>query len=148
MTMYFNGETIRLFHAPAGHTDGDSILYFSESNVLHMGDHFFSGRFPFVDIDSGGTVQGMAGNVGRTIEDVPADVKIIPGHGPLSTLDDLRLYHLMLQDSLETIQKGIDDGMTVEQLQAAGMSDQWQGWGGGFINDAFWIQTVHRSLTQ
>lgn len=148
MTMYFNGETIRLFHAPAGHTDGDSILYFESANVLHMGDHFFAGRFPFVDIDSGGTVQGMAANVARTVDQVPADVKIIPGHGPLSTLDDLRLYQTMLEDSLATVGKGIAAGKSIEDIQAAGLDPRWKGWGSGFINDSFWIQTVYRSLSQ
>ncbi len=148
MTIHFNGETIRASHAPAGHTDGDTILYFESANVLHMGDHFFAGRFPFVDLDSGGTVQGMAANVGRTIEHAPADVKIIPGHGPLSTLEDLRLYHTMLEDSLRTVQAAIDAGKTLDEIQASGLDARWSGWGSGFINDAAWIQTVHRSLTR
>ncbi len=85
VSIHFNGEEIRAIHFPTGHTDGDSIIYFTTSNVIHMGDHFFTGRFPFVDLDSGGDVEGFTKNVGDVIAKLPAGVKIIPGHGPLST---------------------------------------------------------------
>jgi glyoxylase-like metal-dependent hydrolase (beta-lactamase superfamily II) len=148
LSIHYNGEQIHLTHAPAGHTDGDSLIYFSESNVLHMGDQFFSGRFPFVDLGSGGTVQGMAANVKRALDTFPANVKIIPGHGPLSTRADLEKYHRMLEHSIATVQKGIDAGNSLEEIQAAGLADEWDGWGSGFINNEVWIQTVHGSLSQ
>ena len=148
MTIHFNGEDVMLFHAAAGHTDTDSLIYFSQSNVLHMGDHFFAGRFPFVDIGSGGTAQGMEQNVATALAEIPDDVKIIPGHGPLSTKADMKLYHDMLVDCIATVQKGIDGGKSLEDIQAAGLSSQWDGWGGGFINQERWITNIHQSLTQ
>ncbi len=148
LSIQFNGEKISLFHVPAGHTDGDSVIYFGDSNVVHMGDHFFAGRFPFVDLGAGGTAQGMAENVGRVLEHVPDDVKVIPGHGPLSTKQDLQLYHDMLRDCLTTVQAGIDGAKSLDEIKAAGLSDSWDGWGSGFINEGAWIDTIHQSLTK
>ncbi|HEX7956823.1 MAG TPA: MBL fold metallo-hydrolase, partial [Pyrinomonadaceae bacterium] len=99
LSVHFNGEEVRVVHFPAGHTDGDSVVYFTGSNVIHMGDDFFSGRFPFIDLDNGGSVEGLARNVAEIIAKAPAGVKIIPGHGPLSTLADLRAYHAMLVET-------------------------------------------------
>ncbi|HVR28718.1 MAG TPA: MBL fold metallo-hydrolase [Thermoanaerobaculia bacterium] len=148
MTIHFNGEGIQLIHAPAGHTDGDSLIYFPTSNVLHMGDHFFNGRFPFVDLASGGTVQGMAKNVAMALEAFPADVKIIPGHGALGTRADLESFHRMLEHSLQTVKAGIDAGKSLEELQQAGLDPEYEDWGSGFIPASFWIQTVYESLQQ
>src|SRR5687767_10399330 len=96
LTVHFNGEEIRAIHFPQGHTDGDSIIFFTKSNVVHLGDDFFSGSFPFVDLDSGGSVEGLTKNIAELITKIPADAKLIPGHGPISTLDDLKAYHRML----------------------------------------------------
>src|SRR5271169_1718826 len=87
VTVHLNGEDIRALHFPAGHTDGDSIIFFPKSNVVHMGDDFVTYGFPFIDIDSGGSIKGMIDGVEKVIAQVPADVKIIPGHGPVSSLD-------------------------------------------------------------
>jgi len=96
VSIHFNGEEIRVIHFPAGHTDGDSVMFFHTSNVVHMGDHFFANRFPFIDLDHGGSVEGLTKNIGDIAARLPADVRIIPGHGPISTLDDLKRYHRML----------------------------------------------------
>jgi glyoxylase-like metal-dependent hydrolase (beta-lactamase superfamily II) len=147
VSIHFNGEEIRVMHLPAGHTDGDSAMLFTASNVAHLGDHFFAGRFPFVDIDSGGSVQGLTRNVADMIARLPAGVKIIPGHGPLSTIDDLKAYHRMLTTTTDIVRKQIDAGKTVEQIEAAGLPDEWKQWGTGFINQNRWLETIHRSLT-
>jgi glyoxylase-like metal-dependent hydrolase (beta-lactamase superfamily II) len=146
MAIHFNGERVALTHAPAGHTDGDSFIYFPTSKVLHLGDHFFNGRFPFVDLASGGTVQGMTKNIAMALEKFPADVKIIPGHGALATRADLETYHRMLEHSLKTVKAGIDAGKSVDDLKKAGLGDEYKDWGTGFINLDVWIQTVHDSL--
>src|SRR5215212_2224794 len=80
LTVHFNGEEIRVIHYPQGHTDGDSVIFFTSSNVIHLGDDFFAGRFPFVDVDSGGNVVGLAKNIGEIIPKIPAGAKLIPGH--------------------------------------------------------------------
>ncbi|HVG29307.1 MAG TPA: MBL fold metallo-hydrolase [Pyrinomonadaceae bacterium] len=147
VSIHFNDEEIRVIHFPHGHTDGDSVIFFTRSNVVHMGDDFFAGRFPFVDIGNGGDVLGLTKNVGDIIAQVPADVKLIPGHGPLSALDDLKSYHRMLLATTDIVRKQIAAGKTLEQIKAAGLPDEWKAWGSGFINTERWLETVHRSLT-
>ncbi|HLL73644.1 MAG TPA: MBL fold metallo-hydrolase [Pyrinomonadaceae bacterium] len=148
VSIHFNGEEIRVIHFPAGHTDGDSVIFFHNSNVVHMGDHFFANRFPFVDIDHGGSVEGLTKNIGAMIARIPADIKIIPGHGPLSTLDDLKRYHRMLNETTAIIRKGMGKGKTVAQLKAAGLPEEWKTWGTGFISTDRWIETVFNSLSK
>jgi glyoxylase-like metal-dependent hydrolase (beta-lactamase superfamily II) len=146
VSIHFNGEEIRVIHFPAGHTDGDSVIFFPTSNVIHMGDDFFAGRFPFVDIDSGGSVEGLIRNVSDIIQKAPADVKIIPGHGPLSTIADLKTYHEMLRETSDLVRVRIQQGKTVEQAKAEGLPEKWKAWGTGFISTDRWIETLYRSL--
>jgi cyclase len=148
VSLHFNGEEIRVVHFPAGHTDGDSVVFFTGSNVIHMGDDFFAGRFPFIDLDNGGSVEGLARNVGEIVAKAPAGVKIIPGHGPLSTIEDLRAYHSMLVETTELIRTRLRAGRTLEEAKAEGLPDKWKEWGAGFINTGQWIETVYRSLQQ
>ncbi|HET8644887.1 MAG TPA: MBL fold metallo-hydrolase, partial [Vicinamibacteria bacterium] len=96
-TVHFNGEEIRALHTAPGHTDGDTVVFFTKSNVVHMGDNFFNGMFPFVDLESGGTVRGMIAAIELVAGRVPADAKVIPGHGPLASVEDLRAYAVMLK---------------------------------------------------
>ena len=146
LSVHFNNEEIRAIHFPHGHTDGDSVIFFTGSNVVHMGDDFFAGRFPFVDLENGGNVVSLAKNVGDIINRLPAGVKIIPGHGPLSTVDDLRLYHRMLLETIEVVRKQAAAGRTLEQIKAAGLPDTWKDWGTGFIKTDQWIELIYRSL--
>lgn len=146
VSIHFNGEEIKVIHFPHGHTDGDSVIFFTGSNVVHMGDDFFAARFPFVDLGSGGDVLGMTTNVGEIIKQLPADVKIIPGHGALSTLDDLKSYHRMLLTTTDIVRQQIKAGKTLEQIKAAGLPDEWKTWGSGFIKTDRWIETVYKSL--
>jgi glyoxylase-like metal-dependent hydrolase (beta-lactamase superfamily II) len=146
VSFHFNGEEIRVVHFPAGHTDGDSVVFFTSSNVIHMGDDFFAGRFPFVDIDNGGSVEGLARNIAEVIAKAPAGVKIIPGHGPLSTVEDLRAYHSMLVETTDLVRARLRAGRTLEQAKAEGLPDRWKEWGSGFINTQAWIETIYKSL--
>ena len=147
VSIHFNGEEIRAFHIPHGHTDGDALIHFTGSNVLHMGDDFFAGRFPFVDIDNGGDVEGLAKGISEVLANVPADVHIIPGHGPLSSVDDLRTYHRMITETIAMVRGKIEAGMSSEQVQGEGVSEEWADWGAGFISTERWLDTVHRSLS-
>ena len=148
LSVHFNDEEIRVLHLPHGHTDGDSVMFFTQSNVIHMGDHMFMGMFPFVDLDHGGDVEGMARNVARVIADAPPDAKFIPGHGPLSTLDDVKTYHKMLVEMVDFVRGKIAEAKTLDQIKAEGVPDQWKSWGEGFIKTDRWLETVHRSLTR
>lgn len=146
LTIYFNGETIKVLHFPNGHTDGDSVIYFIESNVVHMGDHYFAGMFPFVDIDSGGNVLSFADNIKKIIDSVPDDVRIIPGHGPLSNKEELISYYKMLQDSIQIVQQNVNQGMTLEQLLENGLPDDLKSWETGFIKADKWLTFIYQSL--
>jgi len=148
LSVHFNGEDIRAIHYPHGHTDGDSVIFFTSSNVVHLGDDFFAGRFPFVDVDNGGTVLGLTKNIGEIIPKIPAGAKLIPGHGPLSTIDDLKLFHRMLIETTDIVRKKVEAGKTLDQIKAEGLPDEWKSWGTGFIKTDQWIQLIHVSLTK
>jgi cyclase len=148
LSVHFNGEEIRVIHFPQGHTDGDSVIFFTNSNVVHMGDDFFVGRFPFVDLESGGTVEGLIKNIGEIIAKLPPDVKIIPGHGPISSLDDLKSYHRMLVETTEIVRKKMAAGKSLAEIKAEGLPDQFKEWGSGFIKTDVWLETIHRSLSK
>jgi len=146
LSVHFNGEEIKVVHFPAGHTDGDSVIFFTGSNVVHMGDDFFAGRFPFVDIGSGGSVQGMTDAVAKVLAQLPADVKIIPGHGPLSTKADLESYHHMLVTTTGLVEKQRKAGKSLAEIQKAGLPDEWKEWGSGFIKTDMWLSFIYESL--
>jgi cyclase len=148
VSVHFNGEEIRVIHFPHGHTDGDAVIYFTTSNVVHMGDDFFNGMFPFVDLDSGGDVDGYVKNVGEVLAKLPADVKIIPGHGPLGNAGDLKRFHQMLLATTDIVRQKIAAGKTLDQIKAEGLGDEWKTWGAGFVNSDRWITTIHRSFTK
>jgi cyclase len=148
LSVHFNGEEIKVIHFPQGHTDGDSIIFFTNSNVVHMGDDFFVGKFPFVDLDSGGSVQGLTKNIEDIIPKLAADVKIIPGHGPLSTVADLKQYHEMLKATTAIVQARMRTGKTLEQIKAEGLPAEWTSWGTGFIKTDVWLEIVYRSLSK
>jgi glyoxylase-like metal-dependent hydrolase (beta-lactamase superfamily II) len=148
LSVHFNGEEIKIIHLPPGHTDGDSVIHFTGANVVHMGDQFFAGKFPFIDLGSGGSVAGYARNVGEVLKKIPADAKIIPGHGPLATVDDLKTFHAMLTETTGIVQKAIDAGKTLEQVKADGLPEKWKDWGTGFINTSRWLEMTYNSLKQ
>ena len=119
VNLYWNGENIRVFHVEKAHTDGDAIIYFSNANVVHMGDNFFKGRYPFIDVDSGGGIDGMIAADDRVLAMVNSSTKIIPGHGTLSTPDDLREFRNMLITVRDRVRVLLNDGMSVEDIVAA-----------------------------
>ena len=147
VSLHINGEDVQIVHFPSGHTDGDSILFFKQSNVVHMGDHFFSGRFPYIDLGSGGGVQGYTDNVEKVIDRLPSDVKIIPGHGPLSTLDDLKKFHTMMVKTTAVVRGRMKAGKSLEEIQKAGLPSEWKDWGGSFINHDRWIEIIYNSYS-
>lgn len=148
LSVHFNGEEIRVIHFPHGHTDGDSVIFFSSSNVVHLGDDFFSGRFPFVDLESGGSVEGLTKNIEEIIPRLPAGVKLIPGHGPISTVDDLKAFQRMLLETTDIVRKKMAAGKTLDQIKKEGLPDEWKGWGTGFIKTDLWLEIVFRSLSK
>ena len=142
LRVHFNGEDIDVMHLPNGHTDGDSVVWFRGANVIHMGDHLFTGRFPYVDVDAGGSVQGFAANLRQVLDMLPADTRVIPGHGPLDGIAAIHAAHKLVVDSVKLIEAAGDasDADIVAQLDAA-----FPGAGGGFINTERWLGIVRAS---
>ncbi len=147
VTVHLNGEDIRALYFPAGHTDGDSVIFFPKSNVVHMGDDFVTYGFPFIDVDSGGSIDGMIDGVEKVIAQVPPDVKVIPGHGPLSNLDDVRAYLKMLKETREVVATALKKHQTLAQMKQAKLLDPWKKYSGDFINEDAFLETLYNSLT-
>jgi cyclase len=148
VSVHWNGEEIKVVHFPHGHTDGDSVVFFTGSNVVHMGDDFFAGQFPFVDLGTGGSVQGLIDDVAKALTLVPADAKVIPGHGPLSTRADLERFHAMLVASTDIVRRRMKAGESLEKIQAEGLPAELAPWGKGFVDNKTWILTIHDSLAR
>ena len=145
MSIHFGGEEVKAVYYPNGHTDGDTIVFFVKSNVVHLGDDFFVGRFPFVDLENGGSVQGLTNNIAALIKQIPADAKLIPGHGNIATLDDLKTYHQMLTETSQIVQTAMKKKKTLDEIKKAGFPDKYKEFGNGFIKTDFWIQTIYNS---
>ena len=148
LTIHMNGGAIDFIHFPNGHTDGDGVVFFTQSNVIHVGDHFFVDAFPFVDISSGGNVLSYTNNVKKLIEQMPEDVKIIPGHGSLATLDDYKRFYDMLVSTTDYVKTRIDADMSLAQIQAEGLPEKWDSWGDGFIKAKNWISFIYQALAK
>jgi cyclase len=147
VTVHPNGEDIRALHFPSGHTDGDAIIFFQKNNVVHMGDDFVRYGFPFIDVASGGSVQGMIDGLEKASAQLPADVKVIPGHGALSGLDDVRSYIQMLKETSTVVQKAIDSHKSVDQMKQEKILAPWQKWSNDFVSADVFIETLYNSLT-
>lgn len=119
LTLWFNGDEVRTIHTPAGHTDGDSIVYFANANVVHLGDNYFRGMLPFIDVDSGGTIQGMinAQQIAYDLSD--ANTQVIPGHGALATKADLGESIKRLQAVHDRVKARKDAGESLQAIIAA-----------------------------
>jgi len=147
VTLHVNGEDIRALHAPSGHTDGDSIVFFPKSYVLHTGDDFVRYGFPFIDIGGGGSSKGMIAALEGAMAQLPADVKVIPGHGALSTLTDVRDFVKMLKDTRAAVEKEVKAGKTLQQMQQAKVLAPWQKYSGPFVSTDLFIETLYNELT-
>ena len=147
MELYFEGEPILIFHVHQAHTDGDALVYFPQSNVMHMGDTYFQGRFPFVDVNSGGHIDGYFEAIYRTLFLINDDTKIVPGHGKLSNRRELMQWRDDLMNIRNAVQTGIDVGKSLEEIQemnpTKGYETMGENW---FIDGARFTEAVYRSL--
>jgi len=146
LSVWFNGEEIKLVHVPPAHTDCDSIIYFTGANVIHFGDTFFSGRFPNIDLGGGGDVRGYIRNVEDALKKVPADAKLIPGHGPLSTLKELKEFYEMLIETSGIVEKAIVSGKTLDQIKTDGLPEKWKSWAVPTLTTARWLEILYSGL--
>jgi len=147
VSLHFNGEEIRAVHFPHGHTDGDAVIYFTKSNVVHMGDDFFNGNYPFVDQANGGSIKGLTADVEQVLATLPDDVKVIPGHGKLGDKASLRAFLDMLKGTTAAVQSAIAAGKSLDEIKAANVLAAWDSWGTGFIKPERWLTMLHAELT-
>jgi cyclase len=147
LSVHINGEHIKALYFAAGHTDGDSIIFFPEANVVHMGDDFVTyPGMPFVDADAGGSVQGMIENAEKAMASVPDDVKVIPGHGPLCTKADVKKFTDMLKEMIITVSGMKKKGMTAEQVKQANPLKKWDPDSKGWIKADDFAAQIWREL--
>jgi len=147
VTLHLNGQTIEVTHVEPAHTDGDSIVYFREADLLHMGDVFFSGMYPFIDTSSGGRIDGMIAATNRGLALAGPKTRIIPGHGPLSTREDLEATKEMLVSVRDHVRKWIAEGLDRDQVIAKKPSRDFDtAFGGGFMSPDLFVGIVFDSL--
>ena len=146
MTLYAGGQAIRLVHFPRAHTDGDTVVFIDGLKVVHMGDMFFNGMFPFLDVANGGDIDNWVRDLDTVLAGLPADAKIIPGHGPLAGLAELKAFRGMLVSSADLVRKQMKAGKTLDEIKAAGLTPDLEPWSKGFMNAPRWLELVYRSL--
>ena len=148
VSFYLNGDSIHVVHVPPAHTDGDALIWFRRANVVHMGDLFFNGRYPFVDLSSGGSVEGMVAAVDRVLALADGNTKIIPGHGPLADRATLQTYRDMLATVRDRIKGAVAAGQTLEQVQAAKPTTEFDAvWGKGTITPKLFVEIIYTDLS-
>ncbi len=143
LTFHWNGDEIRVLHVSPAHTDGDSVIHFKRANVVHTGDIYFNGMYPFIDTDHGGSLEGMIGAADRVLALCAEDTKIIPGHGPLSGVAELKAYRAMLIAARDAIAPLVKAGKSREEIVAAKPTrDLDAKWGQGFMQPDVWVGIV------
>lgn len=146
LRVHFNDDVIDVIHLP-GHTDGDAIVWFKRANVVHMGDLYFNGRFPIIDLDNGGHVDSYLAAIETAIATLPADVRVIPGHGALSDLAGLAAFKDMIGKTLDHVREAIEAGDGVDAIVAEA-GRRWPEWSRDPAWDARYIRTLHATLTE
>ena len=147
VTFHLNGDEIFAQHAPRAHTDGDAIVHFRKSDVVHMGDIMFNKLYPFIDTSSGGTVEGVIGAVERTLKELGERTRIIPGHGPLANRADLQAYRDMLATISGRIRAQLRTKKTLEQVQASKPTAEFDAvWGKGFLNPERFVEMLYKNM--
>jgi glyoxylase-like metal-dependent hydrolase (beta-lactamase superfamily II) len=147
ISFHLNGEDLLITHQPNAHTDGDAIVHFKTSNILHMGDLYFNKLYPFIDTSSGGSVEGVIAAVDRALAMANDSTKIIPGHGPLSTKAELAAYRAMLAAIAPRIKQLVKDGKTLDQAIAAKPTAEFDAvWGKGFVPPARFVEMLYNDF--
>nr|WP_298794117.1 MBL fold metallo-hydrolase [uncultured Allomuricauda sp.] len=148
MTFYDDNETIMALHVHNAHTDGDTMIYFVNENVLHMGDTYFSGRYPYIDLNNGGSIEGYIAAHKKALMVIDENTKIIPGHGRPSNKKELKNYVMMLSEIQAIVQKEIDAGKTLDQVKSnTSLLSQYDAThGNGYIDPEKMRVTLYKSL--
>lgn len=149
ISFHWNGDTIRAFHVAPAHTDGDAILHFEDADIFHMGDTFFNGFYPFIDVYTNGDINGIIAAGYRVLAMSNANSQIIPGHGPMATPDDLRDWLQVIRATRESVQNLIDRGLSEDEVVAARPTAEFdEQYGGGFMNPETYNRLLYQSLSR
>ncbi len=144
ISFHLNGDTVHAIHVPSAHTDGDSFIHFQAANVIHAGDLFFNGFYPFIDVHHGGDLKGMIKGVDKVLSLADDKTKIIPGHGPLADKAQLAEYRKMLAIAYERLRKLKAAGKTAQEAVAAKpLADLEAIWGDGLFTGERWIELIY-----
>jgi len=147
VTFHLNGEEVHAFHVAPAHTDGDAVVHFRRADVVHMGDTYFNGAYPYIDLSSGGSVDGTIAAADRVLAMAGERTRIIPGHGPLSGRAELRAYRDMLATVRDRVRALARQGKTLEQVLAARPSAEFDArWGQGFMKPEPFVRIVYQSV--
>ncbi len=146
-TFHYNGHEIHAFHPVPAHTDGDSIIHFRDIDIIHVGDVFWNGLYPFIDTDSGGSVAGVVTTLRRVAEMAGPGTQMIPGHGPLGAKADVERAADMIEDTLDRVAALVAEGKSLDEIKAAEpFADYNPTWGVGFINSDRWAETMYNAV--
>jgi cyclase len=145
VTIHINGEDVSVVHLPAAHTDGDEIVYFRKANVVHLGDDFVRYGFPYIDVKAGGSIKGMISAMETVLAQMPPDVKVIPGHGQMASLSDVRDYLTMLKETTVLVEQAMKAGKSLDQMKQEKLLAAWPKLSTVISADVF-IETIYYSL--
>ncbi|MBE8167649.1 MAG: MBL fold metallo-hydrolase [Shewanella sp.] len=146
ISIHFNGTTMNVVHLKPGHTDGDSVVYWADDSVVHMGDLYFKDQFPYIDLKGGGSVIGYRDNVVAVLKRINNETKVIPGHGELATKADLVKFKVMMDDSINWMQQQLVQGHSLKKIKERGLPESLKSWGWSFITADKWIDTLYEDL--
>ncbi len=147
VTFHINGQTIRGFHVESAHTDGDTIIHFPEADVIHAGDIYFNGVYPFIDSSSGGSIAGMIRATEQILALAGSNTKIIPGHGRLSNRAELEAYRQMLVEVKNKTEDAIAEGLTLEEFIASKPTAKYDDTlGKGFLSSEQFLTIVYQGI--
>ncbi len=148
VVFHINGDDVMATHIHSAHTDGDALVYFSNNNVLHTGDSFFQGKFPYIDLSSGGSIDGYIDGIKKMIMLSDNETKVVPGHGNVSSKKDLEAYLKMLTTLRDRVKAEIDKGRSLEEVKKnSEITKEYKSFS-GWINEEVIRETIYRSLTQ
>ena len=147
LRLHFNDDEIDVIHLPAGHPDGDSIVWFRQADVVHMGDQFWNGLFPRIDTDVGGSVDGYLANIEQVLAMIGNDTQVIPGHGVLGDKVDLAAAADMIRQTRQLVDAAVAEDR-LDALIENGLGERWQSWSAWFIKEDSWIRTLAASRSR
>ncbi len=147
ITFHMNDDSVYVFHVPPAHTDGDAVIHFTHANAVHMGDTFFNGHYPYVDLQSGGSIEGIIAAADTVLKLADEGTAIIPGHGELGDRASLQAYRDVVKTVRDRVAALIEQGKTLAEIQAAAPSKEFDAkWGWDFIPPARFVEEIYRSL--